>query len=338
MMVLVCGPAFGVKYLVTGNYNNPSNEGLIVELAGDGVSIASTMATPAGGTRSHHPAYNSGNGLMLFGGSHPGPIGVYDFQDYIDNGTTTVSNWAYGGGMGLVDDYAADPNSGKFLTSERGGHSTASTIDPTTGAWTYGASHTEGIPETTWIYNNTVYMIGESGNCWSTPLLGDGTTAGAMTNIFNTAGTVGIPHSQGGYSEWVTCVSASDGTTYLANLGPTVYEFDLNNPAGGVTGSVNVTGVFTNADRVHGIQLDEAAGRLYIAGQENAGVDDFIGVIDVSTWTVTKILREVDGDTVVTSTAGGLAFVDLGGDGVIPEPAGLGLVGIALLGLRKRRS
>jgi len=55
-------------------------------------------------------------------------------------------------------------------------------------------------------------------------------------------------------------------------------------------------------------------------------------------WTITKILREADGDTVVSGSSYGLAFADLGGDEVIPEPAGLGLIGLALLSLRKRRS
>ncbi len=342
--------AANAKYLVVGTNAGPATDGRIFELNGSGTAVVGAgFALPAGPPNSSFPVFNSGNGLLMYGGSRPGTVGNFDLETWIDTSSATVATHAYGLG-GLVDsEWAADSTSGNFLSAVRSLNRVV-TYNPVAGTFTSGATHTMGIPESTWIYDGHVWSTEEGSAIWRTPLLAGGTTSGAMTNMFSRSP---IPNSQGGYSEYATAVTFDDGITLYGDHSKNLYLFDLDAmPSAPVTTidlfSVLTTsaGGFTAVDGyVTGIVLDPSTDLFYATGVfRNAGAAqsrDFLIAVSKG-GVVTPLLQEINGDVIVTGTGYGLAFADFSSANMVPEPQSfaLGLFALAAVGLlawRRRR-
>jgi len=207
-----------------------------------------------------------------------------------------------------------------------------------------------GIPESTWIYNGDVWSTEEGSAIWRTPLLGGGSTSGAMANLFSRSP---IPNSQGGYSEFATAVTFSDGITLYGDFSRNIYLFDLDSMPSAPVTTIDLftqlttsAGGFTAVDGyVTGVVLDPTSNLFYVAGAfRNAGPTqerDFLIAVS-KTGVVTPLLQEINGDVIVTGSGYGLAFADFSSSEVVPEPStyAMGLIGLASLGLlvwRKRR-
>jgi hypothetical protein len=286
----------------------------------------------------------------MYGASRPGTVGNFDLETWIDTSSVTVATHAYGLG-GLVDsEWAADPTSGNFLSAVRG-LGRVVTYDPVAGSFTSGATHTMGIPESTWIYNGNVWSTEEGSAIWNTPLLGGGSTSGPMSFQFSRSP---IPNSQGGYSEFATAVTYSDGITLYGDYSRNLYLFDLDAMPSAPVTTIDLfshlttnNGGFTAVDGyVSGIVLDPNTNLFYVAGVfRNAGATqerDFLIAVS-KTGVVTPLLQEINGDVIVSGSGYGLAFADFTSAEVVPEPSTyalglLGLVGMGLFIWRKRRN
>ena len=145
------------------------------------------------------------------------------------------------------------------------------------------------------------------------------------------AGVTGLADCRGNFS-----IRQSDGMLFAGN-GTTVQYVDLD--VGGAAAAMPAVG--SGGMGWGGMTLNPDGTKLWISGNNGGqflGYFDITGDLSTATWH--EIVAPGAGLTGLSGTSDwGLTAVDTGaGEAPIPEPAGLGLVGLALLAVRKRRS
>ena len=323
------------EYMTIGTQENGG--GGIYSTSGGALTFVNSIAAVPGFTVgvARHAYYHEANDTLYFTEADKPAEFSLVLQDALDNGlaaTATKLNGfdANGGGEAHPDIMVKGPQDGEIYAHTRGA-GWIHHYDPVTDVATkqtitaYVDSKVHNV-----VYGNTLYTnAGGSMRAWN--------------QIFDgTWGAVYDPGMSGMIDSHATAVRASDGMYFTGRSG-VVHYGDFDNGAAPVDGMMWKLDPIRDGQAYNSLEVSLDGTKLWV------GFPGMIGFYDISGPSAAWHENGALWTTVIApggtpqGLVGGdwrISFLDAvdGGGEVIPEPAGLGLVGLALLAVRRRRS